>query len=55
MDQNLNPQFVIEDGKYEITKGPSKDLTILLSTVLDILLMLYSIQNQVFLLNTDIT
>ena len=55
MDQNLNPQFLIEDSKYEIAKGPSKDLPILLSNVLDLPPMLHLIQNQVFLLNTDIT
>lgn len=55
MDQNLNPQFLIEDSKYEIAKGPSKDLPLLPSTVLDLPPMLYSIRNQVFLLNTDIT
>ncbi|MCJ1344194.1 hypothetical protein MMC31_002397, partial [Peltigera leucophlebia] len=55
MDQNLNPQFLIEDSKYEIAKGPSKDLPLLPSTVLDLPPMLHSIRNQVFLLNTDIT
>lgn len=55
MDQNLNPQFLIEDSKYEIAKGPSKDLPLLSSTVFDLPPMLHSIRNQVFLLNTDIT
>ena len=55
MDQNLNSQFLIEDSKYKIAKKSSKDLSISSSTILDLLPMLYSIRNQLFLLNIDIT
>ena len=55
MDQNLDPQLSIEDNKYEIAKGSSKDLPTLPSIVLNLPPMLHSIRNQVFLLNTNIT
>lgn len=55
MDQELNSQFLIEDSKYEIVKGPSKNLPMLPSTITDLPPMLHSIREQSFLLNTDIS
>ena len=43
MDQNLDPQFSIEDNKYEIAKGASKALPTLPSTVLNLPPMLHSV------------